>query len=97
MHHVAGHDRAPPAGENVDAAMAGRVPRRRRQGDGVVERIIIIDQERLACFDDRQAIVPEYRAGRIAAFRVFRLPRRIFVFVKNVFRIRKCRHPAAVS
>ena len=65
--------------------------------DGVVERIIIVDQERLACFNDRQAIVPEYRAGRIGAFRVFRLPRRIFAFVENVFRIRKCRHPAAIA
>ena len=97
VHHVAGHDRALPAGEDIDAAVAGRVPRRRRQRDGIVERVIVIHQKRLPCFHDGQAIVAEYRAGRIGAARVLGFPGRIFSFVKDVFRVRECRHPAAIS
>src|SRR5258706_15970385 len=32
----------------------GEVPRRRRQGDGIVQRVIVVDQQSLACFHDRQ-------------------------------------------
>ena len=73
------------------------MPRRRRQRDSVVERVIVIDQHRLACFDDRQTIVAENRARRIGALGVFRLPHRVFPLVKHIFRIRECRHPAAVA
>src|SRR5581483_9668207 len=77
MHEIAGDHRALAPRVNVDAAMAGRMPRRRRQRDGVVERVVVVDEERLSGFHDRQAIVAEHRAGRIVAFLVLLLPHRV--------------------
>ena len=67
MHEIAGDHRALALREDVDAAMAGRMPRRRRQRDGVVERVVVVDQQRLPGFHDRQAIVAEHLAGRVGA------------------------------
>ncbi len=97
MHEIAGHHRTLALGKDVDAAMAGRMARRRRQRDGVIECIIVVDQQRLSRLDDGQAIVAKYRARRIVAFRVFRLPCRVFAFVEDIFRVRKRRHPATVA
>src|SRR6185437_9621840 len=71
--------------------------RRRRQRDGVVERVVVIDQKRLPRLDDRQAIVAENSARRIGALLVLLVPGRIFALVEDVFGIRKGRHPAAVA
>jgi hypothetical protein len=97
VHQIAGNHCALPLREDVDAAMTGRMPRRRRQRDGIVQRIVVVDQQRLAGFDDRQAVVAEYRARRIGAFGILLFPDRVFAFVENVFRIRERRHPAAIA
>ncbi len=76
MHEVTGDHRALAFREDVHAAMAGRMPRRRRQRDGVVERVIVIHQQRLPGLHDRQAIIAEDGAGRIAALGVAPPPRR---------------------
>src|SRR6185312_15047863 len=44
MHEITRHHRALPFGEDVDAAVAGRMSGCRRQRDGVVERVVVIDQ-----------------------------------------------------
>ena len=97
MHEVAGHHRALALREDVDAAMAGRMPRRRRQRDRVVERIVVVDQNRLPRFHDRQAIVAKHRARRVRALGILRFPRGIFPLVEYVFRVGKRRHPAPVA
>src|SRR5579871_6463568 len=70
---------------------------RRRQRDGVIERIVIVDQDSLAGLDDRQTIVAEHRSRRILALFVLLFPDRIFALVEDVFRIREGRHPAAIA
>src|ERR1051326_7416395 len=57
MHEVADHDRVAAARADVDTAMAWRMAGRRGEGEGVVERIIVIDQQRLAGGDDWLAII----------------------------------------
>ncbi|GCC48700.1 hypothetical protein chiPu_0032795, partial [Chiloscyllium punctatum] len=71
--------------------------RRRRQRHGIVERIVVVDQERLPGLDDRQAIVAKHRAGWIGAPGVLGLPGRILALVEDVFRVREGRHPASVA
>jgi len=100
MHKVANDNRLLAAGADIDAAMAGRVAGRRRQPERIVELIIVIDQKRLPGRDHRLAIERPHiaaAAGPIAAALGLVLPRRIFAFVEDVFRLRKCRHPAAVA
>src|SRR5205814_1016576 len=67
MHQIAGDHRAFAVREDIDAAMTGRVPRRRRQRNGVIQRVVVIDKERLASLHDGQAIVTKHGAGRIGA------------------------------
>ena len=61
---------------DVDAAMAGRVPGRRRQPDRVVQRVVVIDQQRLAGRDDRLAVEAPDIAGRLLAVASSPPPRR---------------------
>src|SRR6202000_2019323 len=77
--------------------MARRVTRRRCQRDGIVEHVIVVYEKRLARFHDRQAVVANNRAGWLGATLVLGLPHRIFALVKDVFRIREGRHPAAIA
>ena len=97
MHEIAGHHRALALREDVDAAMTGRMPRRRRQCNGIVERVIVVNQNRLSGFHDGQAIVAKHRTGRIGALGMLGLPDRIFSLVKYVFGVRERRHPAPVA
>src|SRR5688572_32888900 len=77
--------------------MARRVSRRRRQRDQVVERIIVVDEERLAGLDDRLAVEAPDIAGRVRAALRRLLPGRVFALVEDIFGIREGRHPAAVA
>ena len=96
MHQIAGDHRAFAVREDIDAAMTGRVPRRRRQRNGVIQRVVVIDKERLASLHDGQAIVTKHGAGRIGALFMLSFPHGIFALVKNVFCVREGRHPAPV-
>src|SRR4029077_11640640 len=92
MHHVAGDDGALSPREDVDTAMARRVPGRRRQRDGVVERVVVVDQERLAGLDDRQTVIAEHLAKELLPIiallpktvLVLFLPPRVLPLVKDV-------------
>src|SRR6516165_11882424 len=61
MHEVAGDDGALSFREDVDATMAGRMAGRGRQRDGIVERVVVVDQNRLPRLDNWQTIVAEDR------------------------------------
>ena len=76
--------------------MAGRVAGGRLQGDGVVQREIVVDQQGLPGGDHGFAIVAPDIARRLRAARRRLLPRRVFALVEDVFRLREGRHPAAV-
>src|SRR5262249_35723763 len=100
VHKVADDDRVLPARADIDAAMARRMPWRRRQPECVVEREIVVDQQSLAGRDHRLAIKsPDIAAaagaGLVALGRI--LPSGVFAFVKYVFGLWKGRHPAAVA
>ncbi len=100
MHEVADHDGMLSARTDIDAAMARRVAWRWRQPDIVVELKVVIDQQRLSGSNDRLAIIrPDIAAaaGTVAALARFFFPGGIFAFVEDVLRIRKCRHPAAIT
>jgi len=100
VHEVADHDRVLSARADIDAAMAGRMAGRRHEPKRIVELIAVVDEQRLAGFDDRLAIEAKHIAAAagagFAAFGRF-LPGGIFAFVKNIFGFRKCRYPAAVA
>src|ERR1700730_17874464 len=53
VHQVADDDRVLSARSDIDAAMAWRMARRRRQPERIVELIVVVDKERLAGGDDR--------------------------------------------
>ena len=65
MHHVAGHHGLLAPRANIDAAMAWRMARRRRQGKAVVELKSIVDEQRLSRLHDRPAIIAP-RVPRLA-------------------------------
>src|SRR5262249_61889946 len=93
-------DRVLPARADIDAAMARRMPWRRRQPERVVEREIVVDQQSLAGRDHRLAIKsPDIAAaagaGLAALGRI--LPGGVFAFVEYAFCLLKRRHPAAAS
>ena len=73
------------------------MPRRRRQRNGIVERVIVVNQDGLPGLDDRQAIVAKNRPRRVGALGILRLPRRIFPLMEYVLGIGKRRHPAPVA
>ena len=52
VHEVADHDRVLSARADIDAAMAGRMAGRRHEPKRIVELIAVIDEQRLAGFDD---------------------------------------------
>src|SRR5262249_5111155 len=96
VHKIADDDRVLPARADIDAAMARRMPWRRRQPERVVEREIVVDQQSLAGRDHRLAIKsPDIAAaagaGLAALGRI--LPGGVFAFVEYVFCLRKRRHP----
>src|SRR5262245_16521601 len=57
VHQVADHDRVLSAGADIDAGMVGRMAVRRHEPKRIVELIAVVDEQRLAGFDDRLAIV----------------------------------------
>src|SRR5690349_2921655 len=77
MHHVARHRGALSTRPDVHAAMARRMPGRRRQPHRIIERIVVIDQQRLACRNDRLSVEPPDIARRLIATRRRSLPRRV--------------------
>src|SRR5262249_36702809 len=100
VHEVADHDRVLSARADIDAAMVGRMAGRRHEPKRIVELIAVVDEQRLAGFDDRLAIVAKHIAAAagagFAALGRF-LPGGIFAFVENIFGFRKCRHPASLA
>ncbi len=76
--------------------MAGRVPRRRRQSDEIVERVVVVDQQPLPGLHHRLAVEAPDVAGRIFFLLRRLLPGGVFALVEDVFRLREGRHPAAV-
>ena len=100
MHQVADHDRVLSARADVDAAMAGRVARRRREPERVVERKIVVDEQSLTGRDHRLAVEPPNIAAapgaRFTALGRF-LPGGVFAPVEDVFRLREGRYPFAVA
>src|SRR5690242_685479 len=56
MHEVANDHRMLSARADIDAAMARRMPGRRRQPERVVERKIVVNKERLTGRDHRLAV-----------------------------------------
>ena len=100
VHEVADHDRVLSARADIDAAMAGRMAGRQHEPKRIVELIAVVDEQRLAGFDDRLAIVAKHIAAAagagFAALGRF-LPGGIFAFVENIFGFRKCRHPPSVA
>ena len=97
VEEVAGDDRALAAGADVDAAMAGRMARRRSQPHRVVEREIVVDEERLAGLDDGLAVEAPDIARRVVAAPRRLLPGGVFALVEDVFGPREGRHPAPVA
>ena len=97
VHQVAGHHRPLPAGLDVDAAMAGRVARSRRQPHRVIQGIVVVHQQRLARLDDRQAVIGPDVAGRLLALLRRLLPGGILPLVEHILGVREGRHPAAVA
>src|SRR5262249_49558828 len=51
VHEVADHDRVLSARADIDAAMVGRMARRRHEPKRIVELIAVVDEQRLASFD----------------------------------------------
>ena len=66
MHEVADHDRVLSARADIDAAMAGRMAGRQHEPKRIVELIAVVDEQRLAGFDDRLAIVAKHIAAAAA-------------------------------
>jgi hypothetical protein len=63
VHHVTSHHRMLATRADIDAAVTRRMARSRRQRERVVELKGVVDQERLASFDNRQAIKGPYILG----------------------------------
>src|SRR4029077_19103517 len=80
--------------------MARGMARRRREPERVVEGEIVVDEQSLTGRDHRLAVEPPNIAAtpgsRFTALGRF-LPGGVFAFVKDVFRLREGRHPAAVA
>src|SRR5690348_17263402 len=71
--------------------------RRRGQRDGIIQSVVVIDEQRLPSFHDRQTVISEYRARRVGTARMLRFPGSIFPLVKNVLRIGERRNPTSVA
>ena len=82
MHEIARDHRALALREDVDAAMTRRMPRRRRQRNGIVERVIVVNQQGLSGLDDRQEIFAKNPAGRVGTLGILRLLDCIFLLLK---------------
>src|SRR5262249_23148016 len=85
---------------DIDAAMAGRMTRSRGKPKRIVERKIVIDEERLpGCGHPLAIETPDIAAATrsgLSALGRF-LPGGVFALVKNIFGFGKRRHPAAVA
>jgi len=53
VHEVADHDRVLSARADIDAAMVGRMAGRRHEPKRIVELVAVVDEQRLAGFDDQ--------------------------------------------
>src|SRR5262249_19613673 len=97
VHEVADEHRALSARSDIDATVAGRVARGRDERERIVERKIVVDQQRLAGRDHRLAVEAPHVAGRVVAALGRLLPGGVFALVKDVFRLWKGRYPAAIA
>ena len=100
MHHVAEDDRLLPLRADVHATVIAACGRASVTEERVVERIALVDQQRLPA-PPPPAYSSSATPGRIACGLpprfVLLLPVRVFALVKDVFGVRKRRHPAAVD
>src|SRR5262249_11841559 len=71
VHEVADHDRVLSARADIDAAMVGRMAGRRHEPKGIVELIAVVDEQRLASFDDRLAIVAKSQAAYSPLWKIY--------------------------
>src|SRR6201996_3741394 len=77
--------------------MAWRMAGRGRQRERIVERIAIIDKQRLTSLDDWQTVVRPDVAGRLLFLLCRLFPGGVLLLVENVLCARKGRHPASVA
>src|SRR5262245_1295662 len=97
VHEVADDDGTLTARTDIDAAMAGRVARRRGEPKRVVKLKLIVDQQRLTSRDHRLTVKPPDVSGWIVSALSRFLPGGVLELVKHVFCLRESRDPPPVA